>query len=71
MTETDRQTDAQFVVVVLQGDDISRMIWPDTWTAQAYAQGLRDQGVPAENIRVYRTQSVRATRATVAPSFEY
>ena len=49
-----------FVVVVVHGThNISRTTWPDASEAKRYAKRLLEQGVPAGNIRVYRTRLVR------------
>jgi hypothetical protein len=54
--------DWAFVVVVVHGkDDISRTTRPNASEAEQYTKTLLEQGVPAANIRVYRTRLVRAT----------
>jgi acetyl esterase/lipase len=54
--------DCAFVVVVVHGKaDVSRTTRPNASEAERYTKRLLEQGVPAANIRVYRTRLVRAT----------
>lgn len=53
--------DWAFVVVVVHGKaDVSRTTRPNASEAERYTNRLLEQGVPAANIRVYRTRLVRA-----------
>jgi hypothetical protein len=61
----DWHQDWSFVVVVMNGkDDISRTTRPNASEAERYARSLLEQGVPAANIRIYRTRLVRASLPT-------
>jgi hypothetical protein len=49
--------ESAFVVVVVHGmRDVSRTTWPDASAAKLYAERLLEQGVLADNIRIYRTR---------------
>jgi len=57
--------DWAFVVVVVHGEhDISRTTRPNASEAEQYTKSLLEQGVPAANIRVYRTRLVWAALPT-------
>jgi hypothetical protein len=52
--------ESAFVVVVVHGrHDISRTTWPDASEAKRYAESLVEQGVLADNIRIYRARLAR------------
>jgi hypothetical protein len=54
------QPDSAFVVVVMRGTgEISRTTWPTAADAERYMTTVRDQGVPAANVRIYRTRLAR------------
>ncbi len=59
------QPDSAFVVVVVHGtQDISRTTWPNAAEAKHYMRRLRQQGVPAASIRLYRARLVKPTLAS-------
>jgi len=52
--------DSAFVVVVVHGThDVTRTTLPDVIEAKRYIERLRQRGIPAVNIRLYRTRLVR------------
>jgi acetyl esterase/lipase len=52
--------DSAFVVVVVHGtNDVTRATLPDLAETKRYIERLRQRGVPAASIRLYRTRMVR------------
>jgi acetyl esterase/lipase len=52
--------DSAFVVVVVHGThDVTRTTLPDFAETRRYIEKLRQRGIPAASIRLYRTRMVR------------
>jgi len=52
--------DSAFVVVVVHGvHDVTRTTLPDLIETKQYIERLRQQGIPPDSIRLYRTRLVR------------
>jgi hypothetical protein len=52
--------DSAFVVVVVHGtNDVTRTTLPDVAETKRYIDRLRQRGIPAASIRLYRTRLVR------------
>jgi hypothetical protein len=52
--------DSAFVVVVVHGThDVTRTTLPDVTEIKRYIEKLRQRGIPAASIRLYRTRMVR------------
>lgn len=52
--------DSAYVVVVVHGtNDVTRTTLPDLIEVKRHIERLRQQGIPAASIRLYRTRLVR------------
>lgn len=53
--------DIAFVVVVIHGKrDVSRTTWVTAAEAERYMERLRKEGIPAEEMRLYRVRLARS-----------